>query len=385
MCMICCAQQPGASFSKRQWKLGAPTCASCAFVAPEPDPPKSPARKARACAGGCGAQLTAEHFTKRQWKRAEPRCTRCAASPAARPARGARTGPFGAPLIGADADGGDGDAPASWPFPVDALDQCETPLAAYEHIAPLLRLLAGALGTTPAALRIYDPYYCAGAAKRHLASLGFARVHHECVDFYAAIADKSTPDFDVLVTNPPWGGDHVERCLRFCRASGRPWVVLLPNFVYLNTERDHFSKVMRLTFMPGGAPAEPICIVPRAQYRYAERFLKSARDVRTRHFALWCVDLCAAAPVVLTAAFWARQRPAQPPTGGARAEALAAWRAGVDIVRSIRHLPYHALDARDPRKRTLTAARRKAEARAEDDGVRKRRRGDGPDAGELAP
>lgn len=337
-CARCEAKLSAEAFSKRQWKSGTPTCTSCLAA---PAVQATPAAKTKRCFGPCALDLTADRFTKRQWKRAQPRCDACAVAPAA----------SAAPTP----------APEPWPFAVDVLDQCETPALAYEHIAPLLRLLAGALGRAPAALRIYDPYYCAGAAKAHLAALGFKSVHHERVDFYKAIAERTTPPFDVLVTNPPWSGDHVERCLRFCRASGKPWFVLLPNFVPHNTQRDHFDKIMRLTFTAGGAPAEPLCVVPRAQYRYAERFLKSERDVRTRHFALWCAELCAAAPAILTKQFWAKHAPVSAlPDVGADAAAAASWRDGADTVRSVRHLPYHALDARDPRKRTLASSRRKS-------------------------
>jgi hypothetical protein len=48
-------------------------------------------------------------------------------------------------------------------FATHPADHCETSVAAYEHIAPVLRLLAAHKGVSPAALRIYDPYYCAGA------------------------------------------------------------------------------------------------------------------------------------------------------------------------------------------------------------------------------
>lgn len=48
------------------------------------------------------------------------------------------------------------------PFETEPGDHAETPFDAYEHIAPLLTRLARRLDTTPAALRIYDPYYCEG-------------------------------------------------------------------------------------------------------------------------------------------------------------------------------------------------------------------------------
>lgn len=43
-------------------------------------------------------------------------------------------------------------------------DHCETAPEAYAHVAGALRLLAHALGVPAAELRVYDPYYCNGAA-----------------------------------------------------------------------------------------------------------------------------------------------------------------------------------------------------------------------------
>ena len=40
-------------------------------------------------------------------------------------------------------------------------------------------------------------------------------------DFYELIDNDQVPDFDVLVTNPPYSADHVERLLRFCFLSDK--------------------------------------------------------------------------------------------------------------------------------------------------------------------
>ena len=37
-----------------------------------------------------------------------------------------------------------------------------------------------------------------------------------------AVREGRVPAHDVLVTNPPYSGDHVERLLRWCRGNGRP-------------------------------------------------------------------------------------------------------------------------------------------------------------------
>lgn len=70
-------------------------------------------------------------------------------------------------------------------------------------------------------------------------------------DFYAAISQKTTPEYDVLLTNPPYSGDHWDRLLDFgcygADASGgaagsgssRPLLALMPDFI---AERSGFKQ-----------------------------------------------------------------------------------------------------------------------------------------------
>ena len=39
-----------------------------------------------------------------------------------------------------------------------------------------------AAGKAPSKLRIYDPFYCAGAVVKHLGELGFPHVYNKCED-----------------------------------------------------------------------------------------------------------------------------------------------------------------------------------------------------------
>lgn len=117
------------------------------------------------------------------------------------------------------------------PFPTDPHDHAETPYAAYADIEPLLFGLALQLRSNKARLRIWDPYFCEGSVVRHLNRLGFESVRNENADFYATVADGRTPPFDVLVTNPPFSGDHMERFLGFLATLDRPWFALMPQFV----------------------------------------------------------------------------------------------------------------------------------------------------------
>jgi len=298
-----------------------------------------------------------------------------------------------APRVGAGAAGAAGAAVAAGlfvaapsvgrqvgqhPFATEYGDHFETPREAYAHLAPALAFLAARLGKTPASLRIYDPFFCAGkltfiitinniyvcilkavrraphtllehclqptprpnraerpwralfvvprgvnldvdlpgalpsaqrargrrhgrspfqppppcalvsrpcalvsrrclplprapgAVVRHLASLGFTSVVHENVDFWGNVRAGTVPSYDLLLTNPPFSGDHKatnhptcacsiqrwdsshvmpfllfvcfeatvvvrdvrqERILDFCAQSRKPWMLLLPNYV----------------------------------------------------------------------------------------------------------------------------------------------------------
>lgn len=115
----------------------------------------------------------------------------------------------------------------------DAADDAATPLRAHAHVAPLLTALATSTGVPPSTLRILDPFYCDGAAERQLRSLGFAAaVNPAGRDFWAEEAHyRSSDDYHVLVTNPPFSGDHIPRLLDFVLAAGRPAALLLPLWV----------------------------------------------------------------------------------------------------------------------------------------------------------
>ena len=121
------------------------------------------------------------------------------------------------------------------PFEVDAADHCETPFAAYQDVEPFLFRVALALRKPKEKLRIYDPYFCEGSVAKHLARLGFTNVYNENEDFYAVIEEGRVPEHDVLLTNPPYSGDHFRKILEFCGRSRKPWLLLLPNFVCRKT------------------------------------------------------------------------------------------------------------------------------------------------------
>jgi hypothetical protein len=125
--------------------------------------------------------------------------------------------------------------PTSRPYDVEGLDHCETPAEAYSDVVPLLNLLAEQLGKRAEALRIYDPYFCAGTVRTRLREVGFSNVINENRDFYGDINAKppTVPEFDVMLTNPPFSGDHMAKLLRFASGSCKPYLLLLPNYVCL--------------------------------------------------------------------------------------------------------------------------------------------------------
>ena len=148
------------------------------------------------------------------------------------------------------------------PFVADPHDHAETPFEAYQDIEPILFRLATLLGRTKAgatALRLYDPFYCAGSVKRHLGRLGFDSVRNDNVDFYN-YSNRPTPgDFDVLISNPPFSGDHMPRTVTYAVECGRPWLLLMPDFV---AKKTWFKQLI------GSTPAAPGALPVQRQRLY---------------------------------------------------------------------------------------------------------------------
>ena len=96
-----------------------------------------------------------------------------------------------------------------YPFNVDSDHHYETSLRTYQRIASFLDLVASQLGKNRSMLSIFDPYFCAGATKECLRSLGLHSVCNECEDFYNLICEGRVPPYDVLVTAPPYAKVHM--------------------------------------------------------------------------------------------------------------------------------------------------------------------------------
>lgn len=142
-------------------------------------------------------------------------------------------------------------------FTPDPNDHCETSPIAYRHIAPILQLVAAVLNKSPKSLRIWDPYYCAGSVQRHLRAVGFPLVYNVNEDFYKVVASGQLPEHDVLLTNPPYTGDHVERFIRFAVENGKPWFLLVPDYF---ANRPNYPQAL--------GPVRPFYLCPRERYHY---------------------------------------------------------------------------------------------------------------------
>jgi len=152
-----------------------------------------------------------------------------------------------------------------YPYAVEDNDHCESPLEAYRDISGMLDLIAQRLGKSKASLRIYDPFYCEGSMLQRLASLGFETVYNKKEDFYALLRQGATPAFDVLVTNPPYSGDHIPNLLAFCASIDKPWFLLLPNFVYA---KDYYSRSLVPKNKSNSKKLCPFYVCPLKRYLY---------------------------------------------------------------------------------------------------------------------
>jgi hypothetical protein len=145
----------------------------------------------------------------------------------------------------------------SFPYPVDSSDHCETPQIAYEHIKPLLDHLSSKTSTP---LKIYDPYFCSGSVKTSLSSIGYPHCHNVKEDCYSVWSRSAAPESDVIITNPPYSDDHVEKLFTWLTSSvnkDKVWMCLLPQFFH----KHEYYK--RLT-----SSIHPFYIVPKKRYIY---------------------------------------------------------------------------------------------------------------------
>jgi hypothetical protein len=236
--------------------------------------------------------------------------------------------------------------PASLNFQVtDAADHCETGIKAYRDLQPVLEVLAQVLGRGPAQLQVYDPYFCTGRVKEHLAKIGFPNVYNENEDFYARLAGASKqalPEHDVLVTNPPYSADHVERILAHCAASSQPTLLLLPAYVSF---KPYYAAYLKA--------AKPFYLVPRSsRYTYNSPAGTPSGAKRTAPFnSFWYLDMKQHRGAVLERL--SRARAVLVHQGRKDEE-------GGQVCANLEAIPVKCLDESDPRRKLAREQERKA-------------------------
>lgn len=168
-----------------------------------------------------------------------------------------------------------------FPFSVDADDHCESPEEAYRDILPLLLRLGPQRSNKSKSnstldgntqLRIYDPYYCNGAVVQNFTNLGLPHVYNKkenCYEIWRTENKVRYPSFDVLITNPPYSGNHIEKLIDHLTSSSslfavtseqsRAWFLLLPNWVH---KKDYYERAMT------SRNIRPFYLVPRKRYVY---------------------------------------------------------------------------------------------------------------------
>ena len=208
-------------------------------------------------------------------------------------------------------------------------DHAETPVNAYEDLAPFLRAVGG---------RVYDPYYCDGGVVRRLQALGFRDVINENRDFYADIESESVPRHDILMTNPPYSGDHVDRLISHVVAAKRPFALLIPTY-YLGREAWRRAAA--------SLSAQPFYVCPHQRYAYLP--------------PAWARDAAAARTTAPFTTAWFCWRPEGPLDFSGR----------VDVFRSVASVASQYRDVTDslkkrpnPKARKRQKAARQARAKA---------------------
>lgn len=146
-----------------------------------------------------------------------------------------------------------------FPFETDADDHCESPLQAYKDIVPFLND-CNERKSSNGEMFIYDPYFCNGAVIDNFKSLGFSRVYNRKEDCYKLWGTSSYPSHDLLVTNPPYSGDNIEKLIDHVTSESfgnRPWMLLMPQWVH--KKEYYISKTKGI---------RPFYVVPDKRYVY---------------------------------------------------------------------------------------------------------------------
>lgn len=135
-----------------------------------------------------------------------------------------------------------------YPFHANYNDHFETQTTALRHLVPALRALQEATKPLlPDEFALYDPYYCEGSVKAKWENLGFPKVLHECRDFYDDVKRGFVPNYDILVTNPPYSADHIPRLLDILVTRKQPFALLVPDYV---AKKPFYTEILQRCFTP---------------------------------------------------------------------------------------------------------------------------------------
>lgn len=136
-----------------------------------------------------------------------------------------------------------------FPYKANFNDHFETSIEALRDLMPVVEAYRSLVRPNcPDAFTVYDPYYCAGAIRQHWADLGVAKLIHEKRDFYQDVEDRTVPSqYDILITNPPYSEDHIQRLLEFLIGSNKAWAFLVPDYV---ASKDWYVSIVESCFTP---------------------------------------------------------------------------------------------------------------------------------------
>eukprot|EP00614_Pseudopedinella_elastica_P019664 CAMPEP_0172651822 /NCGR_PEP_ID=MMETSP1068-20121228/243006_1 /TAXON_ID=35684 /ORGANISM="Pseudopedinella elastica, Strain CCMP716" /LENGTH=337 /DNA_ID=CAMNT_0013466225 /DNA_START=41 /DNA_END=1054 /DNA_ORIENTATION=- len=230
-------------------------------------------------------------------------------------------------------------------FTTVASDHAETPLESYRDLAPFLRAVATDLMTEGKLkrreeLRIFDPFYCAGGAEKRLGSLGFNSVINRNADFYDEVRFPH-PSHDILVTNPPFSGDHIERLVAHVAARPYlPFALLVPNFVIGRAWWRALSEARK---------PPPFYVVPHRRYCFSPP-VWARRDAHDGG-----APASAEAGTSPFPTFWL----CWAPEGTVGDAAWANAKARVSVFWSLREVPSEHRDVTDPLKKRPNPRQRK--------------------------
>lgn len=149
-------------------------------------------------------------------------------------------------------------------FEVDDDDHCESPENAYEDIKSCLdtfKLHFLKLKDSNEDLFIYDPFFCQGGMISKLNKLGYNNIYNKNEDFYSIQSANLVPNYDILITNPPYSLNHVSKLIQFVKNSQKPFMLLLPNYVYMK----EYYHLLNDDYM--------FYIVPNKRYLYSTPYV----------------------------------------------------------------------------------------------------------------